>query len=535
MRVTRPADLLIAGGELIDGSGAPRRRADVAVRDGRVVAIGDLAGTAAAERIDATGRFLCPGFIDLHAHSDLPLLADPGHAAKVHQGVTLEVIGQDGLSFAPVPDGELLERLRLQLRSWNGEAPGVAGDWRSVADYLARLDGAAVNVAYLIPHGTLRIAAVGDEDRPATERELAAMRRMVAEGIADGAVGLSAGLTYAPGMYAPDAELVALCATMTGSGGYYCPHHRDYGAGALRGYADSIEIGRAAGVPVHLTHANMSFPVNRGRGRELVALVDRALADGLDVTLDTYPYFAGTTSLHAYLPSWVHVGGPEAAIARLRDPGLRERLRRELEEEGSDGHHGVPIDWAATVVSGVELAEHEPLVGRSVAALVADGALRPIDLVCDLLARERLGVMVISHVGNEADQHEIMRHPMHAVGSDGMLVGQRPHPRAWGTFPRFLLGAVREWGGLSWEEAVRRVTSLPARRLGLADRGTVAVGAVADLVCLDPATLRDRATYEQPCRLAEGIGDVIVGGRAIVRDGVHTGDCNGRALRRGAR
>lgn len=526
-------DVLIAGGRVIDGAGNPWVRADVGVRDGRIAAVGDLRGARAARTLDAAGLFVTPGFIDAHTHSDLALLTDPAHASKLLQGVTTEVIGQDGLSYAPVPDAAVLDAVRRQIAGWNGMGESLDFAWRTVGDFLDRFDaGVAANAAFLLPHATIRMAVLGNEDRQATPPELERMRAMVVAGLDDGAFGLSAGLTYAPGMYGNDDELVALCEPMRGTGGYYCPHHRNYGAGALQAYADSIEIARRAGVPVQLTHAVLPFEVNRGRAAELLALVDAARADGVDVTLDTYPYLAGMTYLAAYLPSWVHEGGEEAALARIADPGLRERLRVALEVDGSDGFHGVPMDWTETAIAGVSLERNAGLVGLRLREAAQRAGKRPIDFFCDLLVEERLDVSGIGHVGFEETVREIMRHPAHVGGSDGILQGQRPHPRGWGTFARYLGHYVREAGVLSWEGAVRKLTSLPAQRLGLFDRGLVRPGMAADLVCLDPETVIDRATYEQPRRAPDGIPHVLVNGAVAVLDGERTDALAGRSLRR---
>ncbi|MFK8912076.1 amidohydrolase family protein, partial [Streptomyces sp. YS-3] len=299
-------DLVIRGARVVDGGGGPSYRADVGLRDGRIAALRRDGGgprLTGARVLDAEGLALAPGFIDMHAHSDLALLRDPDHSAKAAQGVTLEVLGQDGLSYAPVDDRTLTE-VRTAVAGWNGGAPGDTDldfDWRTVGEYLDRLDhgfdgaGIAVNAAYLVPQGTVRMYAMGWEDRAASPRELDRMRRLVAEGLEQGAVGLSSGLTYTPGMYAPDAELTALCEVVAQYGGYYCPHHRSYGAGALRAYEEMVELTRAAGCALHLAHATMNFGVNEGRAPELLALLDRALASGSDITLDTYPYTPGCT------------------------------------------------------------------------------------------------------------------------------------------------------------------------------------------------------------------------------------------------
>ena len=341
---------------MIDGAGNPWYAADVGIEGDRIAAVGRLPGEAAARSIDADGLFVCPGFTDMHTHSDLQLLVNPAHEAKVCQGVTLEVLGQDGLSYAPVTD-DVLEQLRGQLAGWNDDPPGFDWSWRTVGEYLDRLDadGIAVNAAYLAPHGTIRMCAMGYENRASTDAELAHMKRLLAEALEQGAVGLSTGLTYTPGMYADDDEIVALLEVVREYGGYYTPHHRNYGRRALEAYADCIEIARRSGVPLHLAHAHLGYPINKGKAPELLAMLDRARDDGIEVTLDTYPYLAGATYLHAFLPSWMHVGGSAATIERLRDPSLRERLRVEMEDEGSDGFHEIPMDWSIVVVSGTRL------------------------------------------------------------------------------------------------------------------------------------------------------------------------------------
>jgi N-acyl-D-amino-acid deacylase len=529
-------DLLLRGGRVIDGAGNSWYRADVGIAGDRVAAVGRLGTEPATRTIDVDGLFVCPGFIDMHTHSDLQLLANPAHEAKVHQGVTLEVLGQDGLSYAPVTD-EVLEQLRAQLAGWNDDPPDFDWSWRTVGEYLDRLDadGIAVNAAYLAPHGTIRMCAMGYDDRAPTDAELAHMKRLLAEALQQGAVGLSTGLTYTPGMYADDDEIVALLEVVRDHGGYYTPHHRNYGRRALEAYADCIEIARRSRVPLHLAHAHLGYEINKGKAPELLAMLDDARDDGLEITLDTYPYLAGATYLHAFLPSWVHVGGPAATIERLRDRQLRERLRVEMEVEGSDGFHEIPMDWSIVVISSAQLPANRRWIGHSLAEASAEAGARPIDFLCDLLADEELGVACVSHSGNEENVRMTMAHWSHTVGSDGILVGDRPHPRSYGTFPRYFAVYVRELGILTWEEAVRKMTSLPAQRLGFADRGLLRPGLAADVTCIDPEAVRDTATYEDPRRLPEGIPFVIVNGVVVVDDGRHTGALAGRALRASAR
>jgi N-acyl-D-amino-acid deacylase len=523
-------DVLIRGGRVIDGAGNPWYRADVGIAGDRIAAVGRLAREPAARTIDADGLFVCPGFVDMHTHSDLQLLVNPPHEAKVHQGVTLDVLGQDGLSYAPVTD-DVLEQLRGQLAGWNDDPPGFDWSWRTVREYLDRLDrdGIALNACYLAPHGTIRMCAMGYDDRPPTGEELAQMKRLLAEALEQGAVGLSTGLTYTPGMYADDDEIVALLEVVREHGGYYTPHHRNYGRRALEAYADCIEIARRSGVPLHLAHAHLGYPINKGKAPELLAMIDAARDQGLEVTLDTYPYLAGSTYLHAFLPSWMHVGGGAATIERLRDPALRERLRAEMEDEGSDGFHEIPMDWSIVVIGNGRF------VGMSIADAAAAEGKRPIDFLCELLVDAELTVSCIAHTGNEENVRMTMAHWSHTVGSDGILVGDRPHPRSYGTFPRYFAVYVRELGILTWEQAVRKMTSLPAQILRLPDRGLLRPGMAADVTCIDPETIRDTATYEDPRQLPDGVPYVIVNGAVVVDDGRHTGSLAGRALRPASR
>jgi len=528
------ADLILRGGTIVDGTGRPAREGEVVVRAGRVARLLPPGGSReeTGTVVDVSGLVVAPGFIDMHAHSDLAVIEDPGHEAKVLQGVTTEVVGQDGLSYAPATP-EVLDQLRVQLSGWNGDGSSLDMDWTTVRGYLDRVDaGAAVNVAYLVPHGTVRLVVMGNAARPATSDELAAMRRLVAEGMRDGAVGLSTGLTYTPGSYADDAELVALCKVVAQRGGYYCPHHRNYGSTVVESYGECLSVAERARVPLHLAHCHVNFPRNRGRAREVLASVEAARGRGLDVTLDSYPYLAGATYLHALLPGWTHEGGPEDLLDRLGEPQVRERIVHEMEVVGSDGHHGIPMDWSTIVISGVADATLERHVGRSIAQSAAAEGLRPARFFLDLLVADRLGSSCIVEVGNEENVRAILRDPEHTVGSDGILVGSRPHPRGWGSFARVLAHYVRDEGVLSLEEAVRHMTSTAARRIGLSDRGVVAEGAVADLVCFDPETVRDNATYDDPRRAASGVVHVLVGGEPTVRDGVRTQALPGRSVRR---
>ncbi|MCX5061087.1 D-aminoacylase [Streptomyces sp. NBC_00452] len=535
--------LVIRDADVVDGSGEPAYRADVMVDRGRIASIVKEAAAAGCQRpkamreLDAEGLVLSPGFIDMHAHSDLAVLRDPDHSAKAAQGVTLEVLGQDGLSYAPVDDRTLAE-VRRTITGWNGHGDDIDFDWRSVGEYLDRLDhgfegrGIAVNAAYLIPQGTVRMLAVGWEDREATPRELDRMRRLVAEGMEQGAVGMSSGLTYTPGMYAKDSELTELCRVVASYGGYYCPHHRSYGAGALEAYEEMVALTREAGCSLHLAHATMNFGVNEGRAPELLTLLDGALASGADISLDTYPYTPGCTTLVAMLPSWAGEGGPEAVLKRLADEETAERIRHHMEVVGADGCHGVPIEWDTIEVSGVTDPALGDFVGRTVRESADLRGESPWATARRLLVEDRLGPTILQHVGHEENVRAIMRHRVHTGGSDGILQGAKPHPRAYGTFPHYLGHYVRELGVLSLEECVAHLTSRPAARLRLPDRGLVREGYRADLVLFDPQAVAAGSTYENPRALPKGIEHVLIDGRFVIEDGRRTDVLAGRAVRR---
>jgi N-acyl-D-amino-acid deacylase len=374
--------------------------------------------------------------------------------------------------------------------------------------------------------------ALGREARQATPAELDRMRRLVADGLREGAVGMSSGLSYVPGMYADTAELIELCRVVAEHGGYHSPHQRSYGAGALEGYAEMVDITRRSGCPLHLAHATMNFDVNAGRAGELLALLDSALAEGIDLTFDSYPYTPGSTTLAALLPSWSAEGDPAATLARLRDPVARERIRADMEEHGSDGCHGVVTDWATIQISGVRDPALADRVGLDVRQLAERQGTSGTEAFFELLLADELGTTILQHVGSEENVRAIMQHPAHTASSDGLLIGARPHPRAWGTFPRYLGHYSRDLGILTLEETVARMTGRPARRLRLRRRGLVRPGYAADLVLFDPLTVRDTATYEDPRRPADGIPYVYVGGIAVIDDGRPTGALPGRALRR---
>ncbi|KNY07649.1 family 20 glycosylhydrolase [Microbacterium sp. GCS4] len=523
---------------VVDGTGDARFTADVFLEGARVVAVVRPGETApelpeTAVEIDANGLVLAPGFIDMHAHSELAVLGGAAHTAKIRQGVTTEVVGQDGLGYAPLDD-RAAAVIPAQIAGWNGPAASVP--WRSMDDLLRAFDESAVaNTAVLVPQGNLRMIVVGHENRRATADEIDAMCALLGEALDEGAFGMSSGLTYTPGMYADTAELEALCRVVAERGGYWSPHTRSYGGAALEAYREALDIGRRTGCPIHLTHATMNFAPNRGRAAELLALVDEALADGVEVTLDTYPYLPGATTLAALLPSRLAETGDLLGTIAALDGDGREAVRVELEEIGCDGFHGERAEWSAIQIAGTGDPALGDLVGRTVAEIAEDSGQRAVDVVLDTILQDAGATGILMHIGDEGNVREIMRHPSHSGGSDGILIGARPHPRGRGTFPRYLGHYVRELGVLTLEEAVRHLSGTPAARLGLdrgdAPRGVIREGATADLVLFDPETVAAGATFEEPHEAPVGIVEVLVGGTPVVVAGEATGETPGRALR----
>lgn len=530
------ADLLITGGTVIDGSGADGFPADVAIVGDRLRVVPRAAqetardpGRAAARVIDASGLVVAPGFIDLHSHSGLMILADPHHEPKVRQGVTSEVIGVDGNSYAPFPDPRDLASF-VELNAGLDGDPGIAYDWDSVAGHLGRLDHAvAVNIAAVVGNSALRASVVGWDERQATAGEVASMRAMLREAMEEGAFGLSSGLDYPPGSYADTAELTALSEEAGRHAGIYHTHVR-YGLGDryLDPFREAIEIGRRAEAAAHITHFyhRATYP---GGPEPLLALVDEARADGLDVTYDSYPYEWSSTRLLIEVPGWAQSGGPEALRGRLRDPGTRARLAEEIGERWAASG----IDVAADIRLGnFRVPEHRRWEGRTLAAVAEEFGDEAAEVMLELLLMEGLHLNEVRSGPAAASLPAFIVHPAGMVGTDSVFLGDFPSPRTYGSFPRILGEFVRDRELLPLPEAIRKMTSAPAARLGLRDRGLVRDGYHADLVVFDPRRVRSPATYERPRRFPEGIEHVIVNGVIVVEGGRHTGALPGRALRR---
>jgi N-acyl-D-amino-acid deacylase len=519
-------DLLVRGGLIIDGTGNPGFHGAVGVEGERVVILrGDLAAVQARRTIDATGRIVCPGFIDMHAHSGLVILAEPRHEPKVRQGVTTEVIGIDGCSYAPFASHEDLRRF-IEVNSGLDGCPPLPGRWSTVEQYLdCFTERVAVNIVYLVGNSPLRIGAMGWDDKPPSPAELANQTALLRVAMEEGAWGMSTGLDYPPGSYADTAELAHLARQAAALGGIYHTHVRySLGDRYLDPFREAIEIGRRGGIATHITHFYHRATHVRG-ARPLLALVEDAREEGLDVTFDSYPYIFSSTRLNIVIPQWAFDGGPERLRTALASPEARARMRTEMGPRGAS--------WQEMWVTHLKRPEHHRFEGRSVAEVAETMGKDPVDAICDLLLAEDQQVSFVSAGGNAATLPKFVSHPLSMVGSDAVLIGDYPSPRTYGCFPIILAEYVREERVLALPDAIRKMTSFPAQRLGLPDRGLLRDGFKADLVVFDARTVKAPATRTQPKQFPIGIEHVVVNGRVVVAEGRHTGVLAGRALRRG--
>ena len=518
-------DLLIQDGLIIDGSGNPGYYGSVGVEDGKLSVFRGAARDLEAVRvIDASGMVVCPGFIDMHAHSGLVLLSEPEHHPKVRQGVTTELIGVDGNSYAPFRSHDDFLRF-VEINSGLDGNPPLPGSWSTVEQYLNMFDRkSAVNVAYILGNSPVRIDAIGWESIPATDRDVANMKAMIREAMEEGALGLSTGLDYPPGGYASTDELVALSEQVADLGGIYHTHVR-YKSGDMfmDPFKEAIEIGERSGVPVHITHFYQKMPT-RGGAPQLLGLVEDAAESGQDVTFDSYPYSLGSTRILIVFPDWVHEGGPESLKAMLSDDDVRARLREEIVPRAQTWH-----DMWLTYFKRPENHRYE---GRSIAEIAESRKQHPVDALCDLLVEEDLQTCYVSEGLNAKTLPSFVAHPLSMVGSDAVLLGDFPSPRTYGCFPVILAEYVREERQLSLPDAIRKMTSFPAQRLGLQDRGLLRDGMNADITVFDPNSVRTPATRTEPKQFPIGIEYVIVNGTPVVDAGEHTGALPGRAVRR---
>jgi N-acyl-D-amino-acid deacylase len=538
-RTSAPAsfDLVIAGGRIVDGTGAPWFVGDVGVAGDRITAVGNLSGASARTRVDAGGLVVAPGFIDMLGQSELYVLVDNRAASKIMQGITTEVTGE-GTSIAPLND-RLLEDMAPALKHFN-----VTADWRTLRDYFTRLDDRthpALNVATFVGAGGLRTYVVGKDDRRATPAEIEQMQKLVAQAMEDGALGVSSSLQYMPDRFATTDELVALASVAARYGGVYLTHQRSESGRIFESLDEVCTVAERAKIPAEIWHLKTAYRANFGKMGEVLQRIEAARARGLDITANQYPYTRASNGLDACLPLWVREGGIDRMVARLGDPAQRERIKKEMDDPnasgwenqwyGSGGGDGIMI---ASVLDPA-LRKWE---GRTLTEVGREMGKDARDAVMDLVVADRGNTAVITSIMSEDDVRLALRSPLVSVDTDsaaqaedGPLSESKSHPRAWGTFPRILGKYVRDERVLRLEEAVRKMTSQPAARVHLADRGILRPGMAADITVFDPARIRDTATFQDPTHYAEGVQYVFVNGRPVVAQGRITTERPGRALR----
>jgi N-acyl-D-amino-acid deacylase len=527
-------DLLLLGGTVVDGTGAARRRADVAVTGDRIVAIGDLGGRTARRTVNVSGLVVAPGFIDMLGHSEATILVDPRGVSKVTQGVTTEITGE-GTSIAPVNAATLRED-SAQYAAW-----GLVVDWHDLDGYFRRLErsGTPLNLATFVGATQVRRYVLGDAARTPTAAELAEMEALVDTAMRQGALGVSSALVYAPAFYAKTDELIALAKVAAKYGGVYATHIRNEGARIDEALTEAFRIGRRAHVPVEVWHLKVAGRANWGRMPRILARFERRRAAGQKVGANSYPYTASATGLDAAIPAWAHAGGVDSMLARLRDPAIRARIRRDMEGGGRRGSlSGGASALSGVMVLGVLDSTLRRYEGRRITDIARDEGKDPYDALFDILLADHARTGAVYFSMSEADVRTAIAAPWVGVGMDfGAVAADGPldmrvvHPRAYGTFPRILGKYVREEHVLSLEAAIRKMTGVAAERLRLRERGTLREGNYADITVFDPATVADRATFENPHQPSVGIRYVLVNGRFTLDDGRLTGERPGRALR----
>jgi N-acyl-D-amino-acid deacylase len=514
--------LLIRGGTVVDGTGAPARAADVAVEGERVVAVAPRLEGGATRVIDATGRAVTPGFIDMHSHSDLFYFACPSAESKIRQGVTTEVVGMCSFSQAPLRPDQ-----RDIVRGWaGGIGAGLDPSWETFAQYLDALRAIrpSVNVAHFVGHGALRIAAMGFEARPAGPDDLEGMQRLLGEAMDAGAFGFSTGLVYAPSAYSNTEELVALAKSMAARGGYYFSHIRGESSMLLDSINEAIRIGEEAGVGVQVSHVKASGRENWPKIDAALRLFETARARGVDVAGDVYPYNAGSTKLDNMMPAWAHEGGIGKLLERLSDRATRRRIVEEClidgERWGTVSQGGIGFDQVF-----IATCRRRELEGLNLAQIARQAGQPPAEVLMNLLLEEKCTVGMVSFSQSIDNVAKVLAHPALMIGSDSIPLYEgegdrpgKPHPRTYGTFPRVLGEYARERRLFSLETAVHKMTGLPAARIGLRDRGVVQPGYFADLTVIDPATVKDESTYPDPHRYPTGVPYVVVNGAVVVDD-----------------
>jgi N-acyl-D-amino-acid deacylase len=530
-----PFDLVITNGHIVDGTGSPWYSGDIGIRDGRIAAIGNLSAAARKRTVDAKGKVVAPGFVDMLGQSETTILVDPRLPSKIYQGITTEITGEGG-SAAPLNDAIIAN-----------DRPGyehykINPDWRTFRQYFSRLEkqGMGINLASYVGATQVRRMVLGDADVQPTPEQLEKMKALVREAMSDGAVGVSTSLMYAPAPYAKTEELIALASEASKFGGIYATHMRNESDSALEAIDEAVRIGREAHIPVEIWHFKIAGKANFGKMPDLIARVNKARAEGVDVEADTYAYTAWFNSMSAFIPAWAHDGGDAKLIERLRDPATRARIRKDMETPSKDWDNewdeiSGPQDVMISVVQNPALKKFQ---GKRLSEVAKMLNKDPMDTLFDLLIEDKAFTDCAVFGMSEPDVALALQQPWVSVDNDssgtspeGILGEEHPHPRAYGTFPRILRKYVREEKKLTLEEAIRKFSALPAQRMRLTDRGVLKQGMWADVVLFDPETVRDQATFDDPNRLSEGMEYVLINGVPVIENGKMTGALPGKVLR----
>ena len=528
-------DLVITNGHIIDGAGSPWYSGDIGVRNGKIAAIGTLANESRNRTIDAGGKVVAPGFIDMLGQSELTILVDPRLPSKIYQGITTEITGE-GQSAAP------LNESIIRADHAGYDHYHITPDWRTFREYFARLEkqGIGINLASYVGATQVRRMVLGDDDKQPTPEQLDRMKSLVGQGMRDGAVGVSTALQYAPAPYAKTEELIALAGEASKFGGIYATHMRDEGDRVIPAIDEALRIGREAHIPVEIWHIKVAGKENWGRMPEVVAKISAARADGVDVSANTYAYTAWFNTMSAFIPPWAHDGGDAKLVERLKDPAMRARIRKDLMTPSTEWQN----EWQeipgpeSVLIGVVQNPKLLPLQGKTLADIAKIWNKDPIDALFDLLIEDKAFTSVAVFGMSEPDVALALQQPWVSIDNDsegtsqeGILGREHPHPRAYGTFPRILRKYVREEKKLTLEDAIRKFSALPAQRMRLTDRGVLKAGMWADVVVFDPATVRDVATFDNPNQLSQGMEYVLVDGVLVIDQGKMTGAKPGKVLR----
>jgi dihydroorotase/N-acyl-D-amino-acid deacylase len=536
----RPFDLVIIHGHIIDGTGSPWYSGDVGIRNGRIAAIGNLSDAPRKRTIDADGKVVAPGFIDMLGQSEMTILVDPRLPSKIYQGITTEITGE-GNSAAPIDDATIAAD-RATYDHYH-----ITPDWRTLREYFARIEkqGMGINLASYVGATSVRRMVLGDADVQPTAEQLDKMKGLVRDAMRDGAAGLSTALQYTPAPYAKTPELIALAGEAGKFGGIYATHMRSEGDAVLDSIDESARIGREGHIPVEIWHLKAAGKSNWGRMPQIVARIDKYRAEGIDISANTYAYTAWFNTFSAFVPPWAHDGGDAKLIERLKDPALRDRIRKDmLSPEKDSAGEDWDNEWQeipgpeAIQIAVVQNPELLPLQGKRLSEVAAMWKEDPIDALCDILIKDKAFTQVAVFGMSEPDVLLALKQPWVSIDNDssgtspdGLLGQEHPHPRAYGTFPRILRKYVREEKELTLPDAIRKFSALPAQRMRLADRGVLKQGMWADVVVFDPAKIADKSTFENPNQFSVGMEYVLVNGVPVIEDSKMTGALPGKVLR----